>query len=227
MKNLRLLLFVAFTLFFSFHILSQDKVVEVGVSVGYGHNVSKLKSELNLSNELYAGNLSGLHAGPIVKLNIDEQFAIHTGALFNYFGGTQISLQQKTMKKNLGTWNQTKSTITALDFPIRLNYAVELADDFYFNIFAGPNLNYALTRQVNKEYYVDRKFNESLSSKGVNVYESVNYNKLDLQMGAGIGVQWLKVFVRGGFDWGFLNRTNYPESTLRANDIKVSVGYVF
>ena len=36
------------------------------------------------------------------------------------------------------------------------------------------------------------------------MYKS-NLNQLDLQLGLGLGVQWKKYQLKGGYDWGLIN----------------------
>ncbi len=211
----------------AFTLKAQDKKVEFGIVAGYGHTMPKLKDSRSVKNPAISqNNLSGFHAGPVLKFNFSEQVALQTGLLFNYFSGVSINSSQLSLKKNLGTWYQDRNKLTAFDVPLRFMYSFPLADEFNLIIIAGPSLNYAYSKIVQTENFVDNKLTNK--TQGLNIYQSPgNYSALDLQLGAGIGVQYMGVSLRGGYDWGLLNRTVLPDARLRSNDLKISLGYTF
>lgn len=225
MKTLKRKIFLVLFAVLSFTaVQAQDKKVEFGLSAGYGYTMPRVKTENNVSNGINTDNLSGFHVGPLLKFNVDEQFSFQTGLLFNYFSG--IKLNSSLAMKKLGTWDQTRTKLMAFDLPFRVMYSAALAEDFYFFVFAGPNLNYSLNKISTKETYVDKKLFSTIP--GVNIYEKpTTYKAFDLQLGAGLGVQWMGVSLRGSYDWGLLNRTTIEKMTLRSNDLKVTLGYTF
>lgn len=226
MKTYKLILVIVVAVVSLLPVNAQDKKVEFGLAGGYGYTMPKLKDSRTTKVPAIDDNsLNGFHFGPMVKFNFDEKISLQTGLLFNHFSGISINSSQLALKK-LGTWYQEKTSLTAFDLPLRIMYSMPLADEFNFFLFAGPNLNYGLNKVTVTENYVDNKL--SSSSDGTNIYESPsNYNTLDIQMGAGLGVQYMGVSIRGSYDWGILNRTTLEKATLRSNDIKVSVGYTF
>ncbi len=225
MKTLRFSLAAILIACISFLGQAQDKKVEVGFLAGYGHTMPRLKDSRTIKYPLInSANLNGFHVGPIFKFNIEEQLAIQTGVFFNYFSG--VNLISSAAMKKLGTWEQDKTNLMAFDLPIRFMYSVPLAEEFYFFVFAGPNLNYSLNKVTINEIYADHKLRTSTT--GENIYKKPSeFKPLDLQIGAGLGVQWMGVSLRGSYDWGVLNRTIVENATLRSNDIKVSLGYSF
>lgn len=190
---------------------AQERKIELRIAGGYGMNVPKIK-------RTNSPNLKGYHAGILLNYNINEAVGIQTGTLYNGFGGVSIDLSQQTLKKSLGVWQQTRTTYTALDIPLKVVYSYMLAEDFYLQVFGGPNLNYALDKKTNTEYYVNNK--RSNEKTGENIYQTPDYQRLDLQLGLGIGL-------RGTYDWGVLNRTQVANMTYRANDLKVTLSYRF
>lgn len=225
MKIIRISISVLLVLFFAFTVQAQDKKVEFGIMAGYGHTMPRLKdSRIEKSPMINEYNLNGFHAGPIVVFNVGEQASIQTGILYNYFRGIQND--RAALKNVFGVWEQSKTIYSAIDLPLRLMYSVTLADEFSFFMFAGPNLNYSINKVTSTEYYVSNKLNKEDSQS--NIYKAPSdYRAMDLQMGAGLGVQYYGVLLRAGYDWGILNRTKLDDATLRANDIKVSLGYTF
>ena len=206
---------------------AQDKKVEFGIAAGYGYTMPRLKDSRSIKvPTINSLNFNGFHVGPMLKLNINENFAIQTGALYNRFGGVSISTAQKTLKDKFGTWKQENNSLSALDIPLRVRYSASLADELSFFVFGGPNINYALSKVNSQESYVDKKLTTKVA--GENIYKSgTDYNALDLQLGVGLGIQWTKISLSGSYDWGVLNRTNFENASLRSNDIKLSLSYTF
>ncbi|MFV0391237.1 MAG: porin family protein [Paludibacteraceae bacterium] len=227
MKKYQLLLslFVASTIVLSS--FAQDKKVEFGVAAGWGYTMPRLKDSRTIQiPAIDAMNINGFHAGPLLKLNINEMIGIQTGLLFNHFGGVNIDASQLALKKSSGNWYQSKTTLNTFDLPIRVVYSLTLAEGLNVLLFAGPNLNYAINKVSTTEYYVSNNLNRSDVEN--NIYESPsNFNALDLQMGVGVGIRYYGASIRAGYDWGLLNRTTYDNATLRSNDIKVTLGYTF
>lgn len=211
-------IFALLLLLISIGSIAQERKIEFGLAAGYGTNVPKIKGT-------NSPNLKGYHAGILLSYNINESIGIQTGTLYNHFGGVNIDFSQQTLKKSLGVWNQKRTTYTALDIPIKVVYSYMLAEDFYLQISGGPNLNYALEKKTNIEKYVENKL--SNEEKGTDIYQTADYNRLDLQLGVGIGIQWMGIGIRGSYDWGVLNRTQLISETYRANDLKITLSYKF
>lgn len=229
MKSLKLVLAAVLTVIMGFNMQAQDKKVEFGLMAGYGHTMPRVKDsrsdavKLSHPHNINQDNQNGFHVGPIVKFNFSEQMGFQTGLLYNYFGGTRNN--EEALKKATGTWKQHKTVYSGIDLPLRLVYSMTLAEELNVFLFAGPNLNYSLSKTTSTEYYVSNKFNRE--EKGTNIYDTTDFSALDLQMGAGLGIKYYGISIRAGYDWGILNRTTLDDLTLRSNDIKVSLAYTF
>lgn len=227
MRLIKFLVPVVLTALLGFNAYAQDKKVEFGIMAGYGYTMPKLKDSRSIKNpDINSSNLNGFHAGPVLKFNFSEQVGIQTGLLFNYFSGVNIESSQLKLKNTMGIWRQDRSKLTAFDLPLRFMYSFPLADELNLLVFAGPNLNYAVSKVTQTENFVNNKL--TTKTEGTNIYQAPSdFNSLDFQMGAGIGVQFMGLFLRGGYDWGILNRTTLTDAKLRSNDLKVSLGYTF
>ncbi len=199
------------------HIVAQEKKVEFSVAGGYTGHVSKMKDKSNKS-------LDGFHVGGFLTYNINELIGIQTGLLYNSTSGITVPQGQIHLKE-LGTWRQTKTIFDALDIPIRMVYSYMLAEEFYVHLFLGPNFNWGLNSQENIEYFANN--NKWKTDKGINIYKTEDYSSLDLQFGAGVGLQWKGIGIRATYDWGLLNRTSLPNMTYKANDLKITISYKF
>ncbi|MGC3977076.1 MAG: porin family protein [Paludibacteraceae bacterium] len=196
---------------------AQDKKTEFGVQGGYSYNMPK-----GTDYDAVTGNSNGFHVGPVVNFNINEALAFHTGLLYNYFKSTQKIIIV------LNNWTQYKTYTHQLDMPLRLQYSIPLADDLQVRLLAGPSLDFALNKYVNKEIVVDKKVVEKLTEKGDNLYSDHNtYSPLDLQFGIGVALHYYHFSVMAGYDWGLLDRNISTSYKFRANDIKLSIAYTF
>lgn len=219
LKNIKISILFAITMLFGINLSAQEKKIEVGVATGYGYTMPKLKGS-NVND-----NLPGFHAGISLRFGIDDRFSIESGLLYNYFSGINISTNMLKLKEATGTWSQARTIASSVDLPIRVTMKAPLAEDLYFFALAGPNLNYGLSRIQAAENYANKAL---ISEKREpNMYESNDYNKLDLQIGIGLGLQWRGLFLRGTYDWGLLDRNITDDITLRNNDLKVTLGYYF
>ena len=226
MKANKFIVVVILLTMLGFSANAQDKKVEFGLMGGYGNTMPKLKDTRAIKiPAIDESNMNGFHFGPILKFNLSELISFQTGLLFNRFSGININSSQLALKK-LGTWYQERTKLVSFDLPLRAMYSIPLADEFNVFLFAGPNLNYSINKVTITERYAENKLKNK--SEGINIYQSPsNFNALDLQMGAGVGIQFMGVSLRGGYDWGVLNRTTLTDAALRANDFKVSLAYTF
>ncbi len=206
------------TFLISLNVLGQEKKIEIAVAGGYSINAPKIKDK-------NTNNLKGYHVGALLSYNFNELVGIQTGALYNYGSGVSIGKGQLNLKRSIGTWKQTKTVFSAIDIPLKVVYSYMLAEEFYLQLFAGPNFNIGLNKQDNIEHYY--KNDKRKTDEGVNIYTTDDYSNFDVQLGAGIGVQWLGFGLRGGLDFGLLNRNKIKDASYKANDIKITLSYKF
>ncbi|VBB48034.1 hypothetical protein TRIP_D440052 [uncultured Paludibacter sp.] len=215
MKKIFILSFLIIFCFFVGY--AQDKKVEFGIQSGYSYNMPK-----GTDANAVTGSLNGIHVGPIMNFKIDEMFGIQTGLLYNYFN----SINKYNVVLN--NWSQSNTTAHYFDLPLRLQYTVPLADDFYVHVLAGPNFNYGINKHMNIERVVNKKVVDDLTEKGENIYANKNeYSPLDLQFGIGVAVQYYHFSVRAGYDWGLTDRNTTSSTSFKANDIKLGIAYTF
>lgn len=214
MKRKILTALLALTLVFT--ISAQDKKVNFGLQAGYSYNMPKETTA--------AINLNGFHVGPIISYNINETLGIQTGLLYNYFTNKRV-LDSESIKAT-GTWRQNNTKAQYIDLPLRFQYSISLADDFYIRLLAGPNFNYGLNKQFFFERYAENKLQSGYPQLMLDYYKSANYSRFDLQFGIGVAVQYYSFSIRAGYDWGLLDRDKTTNS-FKANDIKLGIAYTF
>lgn len=219
MRILRFISVIVLIVSVNLSLFAQEKKVEFGLAGGYGYTLAKLK------NSQFNDNLAGFHLGPTFRFNIDERFSVRTSLFYNYFSGINITNSMLKLKKATGVWHQTKINANSIDLPLRLAMQAPLAEDLHFFVMAGPNFNYGLSKVASTEYFTDRKLRRT--EKGKNIYETQEYEKIDVQLGLALGLQWRGLFLQGSYDWGVRDRNLKEDVTLRNNDLKVTLGYYF
>ncbi len=216
MKQIKIVVLILLVVF-SATMVAQEKKVEFSIGAGYLGHTSKMKQQGDKS-------LDGFHVGGLLTYNINDRFGVQTGLLYSSASGVRVPQDQVHIKK-LGTWHQTKTEFDALDIPLRVIYSYMLAEEFYIQLFLGPNFNWGLNRKENTEYFTnDKKYKTNI---GKNIYKTDNYSQLDMQIGGGIGLQWKGIGLSFTYDWGLLNRTSLPNMTYKANDLKLTISYKF
>lgn len=199
-------------------LFAQDEVkkTEFGLQAGYSYDMPKG------TDSQVSGYLNGLHFGPVLNLNINEMFGFQTGLLYNYY-----NTKNKTTPLLNGWWHQTNITLQSVDLPVRFKYTAPVAEDLYAEVFAGPNLNFAISKKTNVEQVADGAVVDNLTVYGDNIYATKDYQIFDLQFGAGAGIRYLNFKLSAEYNWGIFNRTLKDNKTFRANDIKVGLAYYF
>ena len=112
-----------------------------------------------------------------------------------------------------------------LSVPIDLKYAYNFNDNFRVYAFAGPRV------AVGVAFYNVAKF-QGESEKSDDMYgEDGMYSRFDLQLGLGAGIQYKRVSLELGYDWGMLNRikSEYTdgEGSMKRNIFTVGLGVSF
>lgn len=198
-------------------LFAQDEVkkTEFGLQAGYSYDMPKG------TDSQVSGYLNGLHFGPVLNLNINEMFGFQTGLLYNYYNSKVVSY------KVLQNWKQANITLQGVDIPFRFKYTAPVAEDLYAEVFAGPNVNLAISKTTDTQYVVNGSVSDNLTEKGDNIYATKDYQIFDLQFGAGAGIRYLNFKLSTEYNWGIFNRTLKDNKTFRANDIKVGLAYYF
>ncbi|MDD5185679.1 MAG: outer membrane beta-barrel protein, partial [Paludibacter sp.] len=116
-----------------------------------------------------------------------------------------------------------------LDIPLRINYTFPITKNLSVFGFAGPNINIGLyqgqtitstqTYLPSNPLYVAPGFTE--------LYKASLLNRLNLQIGAGGGVQWNKYQLKGGYDFGITNLNKMNTGNLYQKGWYVSFVYQF
>lgn len=200
--------------------LTLDMSAGNGVEIGYLH--SSYRSNLNSDEMKTASPMSGFQVGLMKDMNIVAGLSLQSGLTYSYLNSAE--------KEEVPMFNITGSyTEHMLNIPIQVKYTFDIIPAFGVYVFAGPTLSLGLaattkfsvsgsiagnTLEGNLKYnaYTNKLKSDNIPDEYVNLVNQYLpqdrvMNRFDVLMGGGVGVNIIKfVTVKGGFDYGLLNR---------------------
>ena len=222
-------------------ILPASLSAKSGIEIGYVNSTYRTKAASGDATK--SDPMSGFYVGFLQDQRIVAGLSIQPGLTYTYLNSNG--------KAEVPGFNVSmSSTEHLLNIPIHLKYTFDIVPVFNVYVFAGPTLSMGLA--------ANEKFTATGDLLGSTVTGSVTYNmysggtksesgaftklmneympegamtRFDVLMGGGIGIDVLKfVSVRGGFDYGLLNRYKgeiADNATLNRMQFFVSVGVKF
>lgn len=176
-------------------------------------NAQTYRLEVGYNNPQRGGSqvsstfFQGIKLGGSAEFEYKNNFSLLTGVLYNvaYSDKLQGYPNSATVTyKTLGHF---------LDIPLRINYTYPISKSLKIFGFAGPNINIGLAQ--NMEITSTQTYNPANPSQATyyvkpgkfNSYADSDYllNRINIQLGAGAGVQWKKFQIKGGYDFGLNN----------------------
>jgi hypothetical protein len=227
MKNFSKILLTAALIAVAFNANAQ-----LGIKAGFVSSTATSKfEEGNVSAEVKTDPISGF------KIGVDYNFAFGNSGLsfrpgvnYTYFGGA-------TDKDD----DDFKSYFHFANVPLELKYTFSINDDFGIYALVGPKMVFGISAV--------EKFDEDGMSEKYNMYtgkweSTINgetssgeeedggpMKRLDMQLGAGIGVQYKALSLEFGYDWGMLNTLktgdDWGDITMKRNQLGITLGYSF
>lgn len=183
-------------------------------------------------------------AGYELPLNAAKSLSLRPGLTYTY------TSQTRTMKGNRNV--ESSATEHALGLPVHVKFALPIGKNARIYAFAGPSLGYGLGYRIKETFTLDpllpspspviiniegtltsdlyRGTVEGRTSDPDLVAErqavAVHLNRFDVALSGGAGVQWRRVFVEAGYDYGLLNRSK-KSGTVNREQLNVVLGYNF
>ena len=184
-------------------------------------NAQKLALETGYANPLRYGShfsTTYLHAnqlGITIKQDLKYNLSLLTGFTYSvaYGANNQIYPSSGVNYYTLALFG---------DVPLQLHYALPVSDSFQFFAFAGPKLNIGLLQKqiVNSNY-------PGVPSTDRYLYTDKILRNLNYQLGAGGGMQWKSLILKGGYDFGLNNLNKLTTGNLYQNAWYATFGYEF
>ncbi|MBQ4013130.1 MAG: outer membrane beta-barrel protein [Bacteroidales bacterium] len=186
-------------------------IAQPSVNAGY------LNSTLKVQNA-DPSNANGAYVGLSYNLPIAGGLGVAPGIYYSLISSKETA--------SLGTIFSGSGTFTehAVNVPVYLNYAIGLNRDTNFFVFGGPTLQYGLSSKVK----YDANVAGISGSTTANNYDNDNYNRMNVYLGGGIGINAGAFKVTVGYDYGMMNQIKGDNATpAHRSNIKIGLGFNF
>lgn len=163
-----------------------------------------------------------IRVGATVEYDLKYNIGIQSGLLYNI--GYSNKMQRYAVSGDSVVYNTWSH---ALEIPVRIVYNLPLFKDFKIFGFAGPNVQIGLIQNQKIDIGLsDELVNMTgLQSGKYDLYGDKIINRINLQLGAGGGVQWRKYSVKAGYDWGLNNLDRTKADKVKQGNWYVTLGY--
>lgn len=164
------------------------------LEVGYNNPV-------RLGPNASATFFNGIRLGGTAEFDLKSNFSLLTGVLYNVAYSNKIQRYPNLDTVTYKTWGHY------LEIPLRLTYTLPVSKNLKFFGFAGPNIRYGLAQNQEVISTMTDALNtiNNIMPGNVDLYKNSIINRLNLQLGAGGGVQWKNYQLKGGYDFGITN----------------------
>lgn len=220
-------------------VVTVNASAQFGFKFGYVNSDTKFKSEDTTTspkaqNGFYAGFAYDI-ATPLTGLSI------RPGLIYTYVGDKSIVAGRAAYEFGISQ-SKVKDRSHSVGVPIDIKYAYSVNDDFKVYAFAGPRADVGIAYLVTAKesgnkaswdlYTGNVKVKDSNGEEITQELDDTDlFSRFDLRLGLGAGIQYKKVSLEVGYDWGLLNRfkSEYvdDDETLKKSQFVVGLGFLF
>jgi hypothetical protein len=159
--------------------------------------------------------LNGIQVGAAVDIDLKYNFGLHTGLLYTAPYGYNQQFYPSAAANYF-----TVALFT--DIPLRVTYSLPASETFKFFVFAGPNLNIGMVQNQIVNSTVS-----NIPSKNTDLYSNNVLSRYNVQLGAGAGMQWNQLILKGGYDFGLNNLNLLSTGNQYQNTWNITFAYEF
>ena len=186
----------------SLMLIGTEAFAQMSVNAGY------LNSTLATKNTKSGAN--GAYVGVSFNLPVAGGLSVAPGV---YYSGL---FSKNTELFGFGTGSFQEH---AVNVPVYLNYGIQLSRDTEFFIFGGPTAQYGLASKVKHEV-------GSINTT-VDNYADSDFNRFNVYLGGGVGMNAGGIIVTVGYDYGMMNQYKNTDVACHRSNIKIGVGFAF
>lgn len=218
---------------------------QLGVDVSYLNSRYSSKTSAGIKT---TAPMNGFGIGVNYNFDIVAGLSLRPGLRYAYLTDSR---DQSVALDVLGNFSVKERHLEHyLEIPVQLAYTFHIVKGVDFSVFTGPVLSLGLANyfktdvngsilgiNINGDMKYDN-YTGKIASSNIDdsVLDNVNdalghdnvYNRFDLQYGLGVGFRLFDfVEIRGGYDWGLLNRIESDDVYTRRDAFYVTVGIRF
>lgn len=204
MKTIKLLL-AATLIMVGVSLNAQDNQFTFGVKAGV--NMSNMNGDVNGNKVRFGYNI-----GVTLDYAINQDWYI--------LSGLQYTTKGTNFDKVLGIKQSLHAAY--LQLPIHAAYKLEVAPETKLVFHAGPYLAYGLNGKAKTTL---KGNNNDYEAGKTNTFDDIK--RFDMGLGLGAGIEFGKIGIDLGWDYGLLNIVKEGEGTIRNGNAYLTVGYKF
>lgn len=181
-----------FLLFLATSVLNAQKITIEG---GY-FNPKRLG---DITSKTY---FDGVRVGAMAEWELKNKFGIQTGLLYYNAYSHKVQKYPSADSVVYNTWTH------GFEIPVRLTYQLKLFKDFHVFGYAGPDFQLGLAQNQWMTSTLESNWANFTGIKPTGDVLKLYPDKispLNIQLGAGGGVQWRKFILKSGYDFGLNN----------------------
>ena len=166
---------------------------------------------------------NGFNVGLTYDMEIQSGIGLHYGLLY-----TLIS--DKESIDLLGVTLTGKSSGHFLNIPVQATYKYSINNDLGIFAYGGPNFAVGIMgSNTLSSSATDEKLKDGWYKEGDGIFGLIDtsFDRFDIQLGVGLGIQYSNIILKGGYDWGLLNPYGDDNVKINRNQFNISVGYLF
>lgn len=206
-------LFTALLLLAGMSLFAQEGTQNIGINVGYSTAILREQSDFGADGMKGKALMYGYKIGAVYETTLIKGFGMQLG--LNYTYGSNIGKWVTDPKSKIHQYKDTKQ-YHQIELPIDWQYKFEIAKETYLTIYTGPTLQLGIK-------FANKHLDKNVVSIGgdvkttetrISYYSSTDmgdqdkdgrsdaYSRFNITWGVGLGFQYQRYFLRGGYDFG-------------------------
>lgn len=191
----------------------------LGIQIGFAQPILRLNtadSSMPSDSLTSVTTMNGLKVGVVYDATFIKGFGATIGLNYTFAQGT--SSWQRNSSFAEYPQSRRRTTYQQLELMVDWQYKFEIAQETYLILYTGPTLQCALMMKeqvFTKDIHGDESAGTSISRFDYTDSDiSRDQNRLNVTWGLGVGFQYQRYFLRGGYDFGLINpykHTNFNE----------------
>lgn len=235
MKRFALILFICAT---TAVVNAQDYL---GVQFGFAQPITRLNTPL-AKTTLTPTSYNGFKVGLVYDATIIKGFGVSFGVNYTFAANSTDWVKKVTNQPADYPKVRSKGQYHQLEIPIEWQYKFEIAKETWVVLYTGPTLQCGLS--LDEKWYLNTgKENGITMTQTENLYsveEMKDYalKRINVTWGLGVGFQYDRYFLRGGYDFGLINPykatqfdmlvdEGYPRTRGRFDQWQIKLGVYF
>lgn len=196
---------------------------QLGVNVGYAPQTWTSTYTNGNNTNTTTSSMTGFFAGVNYNVPLSGDLNVSVGLQGRFNTGSDTTALNVVVA---GASVENHKSQLLLDVPVLFNYGFGLGSTAKLSVFAGPTISYALSGKTKTITTVTALGNTTKDESVSNWYgDNSNLKQLDISATLGVVLSYNQLRFFGGYNMGLLNLTTADNTTLKASNIFVGVGY--